>query len=61
MSKKLDTLLKKRERLEVEIATAQAIEKRKIEVFSLPEFSQILSLPDEILRKEFARIAGQIV
>lgn len=59
MSKKLDTLLKKRERLEAEIVAAQAVEQRKSEVIALPEFSQILSLPDELLRKEFARLASK--
>lgn len=59
MSKKLDTLLKKRERLEAEIVAAQALEQRKNEVIALPEFSQILSLSDEVLRKEFARLASK--
>lgn len=60
MSKKLDTLLKKRERLEAEIVAAQAAEKRKSEILAMPEFSQILPLSDEVLRKEFARIAAKI-
>ena len=57
MSKKLDTLLKKRERIEAEIVAAQAVEKRKNEILALPEFAQILSLPDEVLRKEFTRLS----
>ncbi len=61
MSKNLDTLLKKRERLEAEIVAAQAAEKRKNEVVAMPEFAEILSLPDEILRKAFARIAKEKV
>jgi hypothetical protein len=60
MSKKLDTLLKKRERLEAEIVAAQAAEKRKSEILAMPEFSQILPLSDEVLRKEFAQIAAKI-
>lgn len=60
MSKKLEALLKKRERLEAEIVTAQAAEQRKNEVIALPEFTQILSLPDEVLKKEFSRLASKV-
>lgn len=59
MSKKLGTLLKKRERLEAEIVAAQAAEKRKTEILAMPEFSEILHLPDELLRKEFTRLASK--
>lgn len=60
MSKKLDTLLKKRERLEAEIVAAQATEKRKNEIMAMPEFAKISSLPDSALREEFARLAAKI-
>jgi len=60
MSKQtLSALIKKRERLEVEIAAAQAAEKRKSEVLAIPEFSRILYLSDTILRDAFARIAAE--
>ena len=61
MSKNLNTLLKKRDRLEVEIVAAQAAEKRKNEVVAMPEFAEILPLPDEVLRKAFVRIAKEKV
>jgi hypothetical protein len=60
MSKKLDTLLKKRERLEAEIVAAQATEKRKNEIMAMPEFAKISSLSDSVLREEFARLAAKI-
>jgi hypothetical protein len=59
MSKRLETLLKKRERLEAEIVAAQSVEKRKNEILALPEFAQILPLPDEVLRREFVRLASK--
>lgn len=59
MGKTLEGLRKKRERLDAEIAAAEATEKRKIEVMNWPEFLQILSLPDKVLREEFARLASR--
>ena len=48
----INALLKKRERLEQQIAAAQSLEKRKIEVVNLLEKHGLLDLPDaEILRR----------
>lgn len=57
-TKTLDSLLRKREALEREIAAAEAAEKRKGIVANWPEFAQILTLPDDVLRAALARIAA---
>lgn len=59
MAKNLDALLKKREKLEAEIAAAQVAEKRKIAVMAMPEFVNILAVPDSILRTAFIKIATE--
>lgn len=60
MSKQnLSSLLKKREALELKIASAQAVEKRKIAILGWPEFARILALPDDVLRAGLADIARQ--
>lgn len=60
MSKKnLTTLLKKRARLEAEIAAAEVAEKRKSDVLDMQEFVKISHLPDAILRESFSRIAAE--
>ncbi len=57
--KSLTSLLRKREALEAEIASAQVIEKRKSEVINMQELINILPLPDHILRLAFSRIAAE--
>lgn len=59
MTKKLDSLLKKRERLDAEIENFQRLENRKAEIFSLPEFQKIVVLPDEILKLAFSKIVAE--
>jgi hypothetical protein len=54
---KLETLLKKREKLDAEILAAQALEDRKKEILEMPEFVKISSLSDDVLRAEFTKIA----
>lgn len=54
---RLETLLKKREELEKQIAEAQAREKRKSAIVDLLEKAGIIDLPDEVLKAEFQKIA----
>ncbi len=58
-AKNLDSLLRKREQLEREIAAAEVREKRKTAILAMPEFAQIIGLPDDVLRAEFRRIASE--
>ncbi|PJB07577.1 MAG: hypothetical protein CO125_04655 [Hydrogenophilales bacterium CG_4_9_14_3_um_filter_59_35] len=53
---KLETLIKKREALEKQIADAQRMEKRKSEIACLLEKTGILDLPDEVLLAEFQKM-----
>lgn len=59
MTKKLDALLKKRERVEAEIQKIQALENRKAEIFSWPQFQKVAGLPDEILKTALSKIAAE--
>lgn len=59
MTKKLDALLKKRERVEAEIQKIQALENRKAEIFLWPEFQKIAGMPDEILKSALSKIAQE--
>lgn len=56
---KLETLIKKREALEKQIADAQRIEKRKSEIAAMLEDVGILNLPDDVLLEEFQKIRKQ--
>lgn len=56
---KLETLIKKREALEKQIADAQRTEKRKSEIGDLLEDAGILNLPDNVLLEEFQKIGKQ--
>lgn len=55
----MSTLLRKREQLERQIATAQAAEKRKSQILASPEFATILHVDDAVLRAGFTRIAQE--
>lgn len=59
MTKKLDALLKKRERVEAEIQKIQALENRKAEIFAWQEFQKIAELPDEILKSALVKIVQE--
>ncbi len=59
MTKKLDSLLKKRAQIEAEIENFQRLENRKSEIFSWPEFQKVVALPDEILKSALVKIAQE--
>lgn len=59
MTKKLDSLLKKRAQIEAEIENFQRLENRKAEIFLWPEFQKIAVLSDEILKSAFSKIAQE--
>ena len=54
---KLELMVQRKKELEEKIAAAQFSEKRKIEIFSLPEFTAILPLNVEFLKLKFIEIA----
>ncbi len=56
---KLETLLKKRDDLEKQIAQAQKDEARKESIFALAQKAKILHLPDDVLLAAFAEIARE--
>lgn len=56
MSKKIESLLKKRARLEAEIEAEQQLQKRQTEVMSWSEFAKIATLPDPVLKAAFIKI-----
>lgn len=55
----MEKLIAKRDKLDADIAAAEAAEKRKSEILEMPEFAAILHLPGTVLRTAFARIGTE--
>jgi hypothetical protein len=57
---KLEIMLKRKAQLEAKIEQVKFSEERKLEIFKLPSFQNLLPLNIDILDAEFLKIAKQI-